>query len=145
MSIGRGGLVVSSPSAPASSLILFGAESVDSGTATRFLWPFYAPLFGTGTASDAQYSVPMNCTLDRLYIRNGSVAGNGNLIVYTVRKNSIPTALAVSTPANLLGPFTDLVNSVSFVAGDLIDIQVTKALSVASSPLHIYATMRLTP
>lgn len=77
-----------------------------------------------------------------LKVRQLSPAGNGNNIVYTLRKNSVATALSV-TIASTASVAQDVVNEVMFEAGDALDIEVTKAASVVSAPEAIFVTAEL--
>jgi hypothetical protein len=116
----------------------WGNGNVASTTTTRFLTPWYedslAPIAPT------QWRAPRAGTLENLRVRHNVAAGNGNNIVYTVRINGVATLLSVSL-ASTANDGSDLVNTVAVAAGDLIDVQVTKALSVATSPTNIEAVM----
>jgi hypothetical protein len=83
-------------------------------------------------------------TLKNLHVRQNGPAGNGAAIVYTVRVNGVATALSVSI-ASTTANGQDLVDSVAVVQGDLIDIEVTKAASVATSPSRIEVTLEVAP
>jgi len=117
---------------------MFGASGIASTTTTRFLWPSFEN--DTAPTTAVQFRVPAACTLRNLRVRQNTTAGNGNNIVYTVRKNSVATALVV-TMASTANDGSDLSNTVAFAAGDLIDIQVTKALAIGASPTNIVATL----
>jgi len=81
-------------------------------------------------------------TLRNFYIRQNTPAGNGNNIVYTLRVNGAASALTVT----LASTGTNGVNTTSSVtvnAGDLLDIQVTKAASVGASPTGVAATLEV--
>jgi hypothetical protein len=123
-----------------SAILLFGNDSVTSTTTTRYLTPCYEA--ATARTAPVQYRSPRAGILRNLRIRQNTGAGNGNSIVYTVRVNGVASALSVSmaSTANDGGPDTD---TVAVAAGDLIDIEVTKAASVATSPSDIVATMEL--
>jgi hypothetical protein len=62
--------------------------------------------------------------------------------VYTVRKNSVATLLSVSM-ASTAADGSDLVNVISFAAGDLLDIEVTKAASVGTTPNDVLAVLEV--
>ena len=89
-----------------------------------------------------QYRIPAACTLKNLRVRHNIPAGNGSSIVYTVRKNSVATALTASL-ASTASDASDLVNTVAFAAGDLLDIEVTKAASVGTTPNDILAIVEV--
>lgn len=118
----------------------WGAASVQSTTATRYL----VPGFSTGTAptSPVVMSVPFAGVVRNLFVRHQTPAGNGNAIVYTVRINGVASALAVSL-ASTSASGSDTVDSPAVVAGDYVDIIVTKAASIASSPTNCVATFEI--
>jgi hypothetical protein len=116
----------------------FGANNVATTTTARSLWPWYVDaLAPTGAI---QFRVPRACTIRNLRVRHNTVGVSANAIVYTLRKNSVATAVTCSIAANA-SDGSDLVNSDTFAAGDLIDIRVTKALAITTSPLNITATL----
>ena len=120
------------------SFLGFGASGVSSTTTTRYLWPWYEDSLAQTSA--IQMRVPRACTLKNMRVRHNTTAGNGNNIVYTVRKNGTATALTV-TLASTASDGSDTTNTVSFAAGDLIDIEVTKASSIGTSPSNITVTI----
>ena len=116
----------------------FGASGVATTTTTRYLWPWHED--STAPTSAIQFRVPRACTLRNFRVRHNTGAGNGNNVVYTVRKNGVATSL-VATLASTANDGSDLTNSVAFAAGDLIDIEVTKATSIGTTPSDITATL----
>jgi hypothetical protein len=139
--------VISNPPPGASSaggaVLFWGALQVTGTTTTRYLSPGYD---GSGPApilsGIVQFRIPRPGTLRNFYIHQGDPAGNGNPIVYTVRINNVATAILVSV-ASTATDGSDLVDSVVVAAGDLVDIQVSKAVSTAASPQQIMATIEL--
>jgi hypothetical protein len=119
----------------------WGSNSVSATTTTRYMPPGYDSALASLTA--IQYRMPAACKLKNLRVRHNITAGNGAAIVYTVRKNGVATALSASL-ASTSSDASDLVNVVSFVAGDLLDIEVTKAASVGTSPNDILAIVEVT-
>jgi len=118
--------------------LLWGDNSVGSSTTTRYLTPGYDD--NLAQTIPVQIRVVRAGTLRNFRVRHNVPAGNGNPIVYTFRVNGIATALSVSL-ASTFADGSDLANSVVVAVGDLVDIQVTKASSVASSPNDIAATV----
>jgi hypothetical protein len=59
-----------------------------------------------------------------------------------VRVNGVPTLLAVAL-ASTGTTGSNLVNAVAVAQGDVIDIEVTKAAGVASSPSDIAGSLKL--
>jgi hypothetical protein len=119
-------------------MVLFGADGVGSNTTTRYLWPAYQS--SVGPTAVVQFRIPRAGTLQNMRVRANTTAGNGNNIVYTLRVNSVATALAV-TMASTSADGSDTTDTVSVAAGDLIDVEVTKAASVGTSPTGIVCTM----
>ena len=88
----------------------------------------YATIYSNGLASTEIGTViaPVAFTAKNLYVylRTAQTA-TGNIVI-TLRKNGADTALTVTIAAGALGgtTHTDLVNSVAFVAGDLISFSL---------------------
>jgi hypothetical protein len=120
------------------SFLGFGANGVATTTTTRYLFPWYSDTQAPTTAP--QMRIPRACTLRNLRIRHNTGAGNGNNIVYTVRKNGVATALTC-TLASTANDGSDLVNTVAFAAGDLIDIEVTKGTAIGTSPTFVVGSL----
>jgi hypothetical protein len=81
-------------------------------------------------------------TLQNLRIRHNITAGNGNAIVYTVRVNGVAVAITASVPSTTTSG-SNTVNTAVVAAGDTVDIEVTKALSIGTSPSDIAVTLEL--
>lgn len=116
--------------------LTWGDSSVASTTTTKFL----TPTFNSGNAGTVEFGhvVIRDGVFRGFGVFHNAGAGNGNDIVYTLRVNSVDTALTVSVASDS----TDLVSillSVAVVAGDVITVGVTKAASVGSSPSNIQA------
>jgi len=117
--------------------MVFGAGSVGSSTTSKYLFPSYSD--SPAQTAAVQMAVPRAGTMRKLNVRHNKPAGNGNPIVYTVRKNGVPTALTVSL-ASTSNAGSDLVNEVGFAEQDLVDVIVTKAAGVAGIVEDIVAT-----
>lgn len=128
------------PRAQTIGILAFGASNVASSTTTRYLWPWHED--SQAQTAPIQFRIPFDCTVRRGRIRHNGTAGNGNNIVYTLRKNSVATAVVV-TQASTAADGNDLTNTADFTAGDLVDIEVTKAASVGTSPTDITATYEM--
>jgi hypothetical protein len=118
----------------------WGNGSVSGTTTPRFLGPGYDT--SMAGLSALQYRAPAGCTLRNLRVRHNLPAGNGAAIVYTIRINGIPSLLVVSLASTALDG-SDLVDMVGVVAGDLIDLAVTKAASVGAGPADILAILEV--
>jgi len=126
------------PAAAGSPQLLWGDNSVGSSTTTRYLTPGYDD--GLAETGPTQIRVARAGTLRNLRVRHNVPKGNGNNIVYTIRVNNIAAGVTV-TLASTATDGSDLVNSVVVAAGDLVDIEVTKAAGVGTSPNNITATV----
>ena len=122
------------------SILLWGNNSVNASITTRSLTPGYSDT-AAGT-NIVQIVIPVDGTLRNMYARHNVTAGNGDAIVYTVWVNGVATALAVSL-ASTTQNGSDLVDTVAVLAGDLVDIAVTKALAVVTSPSDVAVTLEL--
>jgi hypothetical protein len=120
--------------------LLFGAGDVGVSATTRYLFPSYEDDLAQTIA--IQIEVERAGTLRNLRVRHNVVGGTAVVITYTVRKNGVATALAMALAANASAG-SDLVNSVAVVAGDRLDIEVTKAVLGGASPNDITASLEL--
>ena len=123
-------------------ILIWGNSSVAATTATRYLEPGYETATAPLVAAIVQIRAPFAGTLRNLFIRQNGPAGNGNLIVYTVRVNGAVTLLSVSI-ASTTANGSDIVDTVAVAQGDLIDIEVTKAIAVGTTPARITASLEI--
>lgn len=115
-----------------SAVLLWGAKHIGSSTTTRYMYP--GGLSSTpAQTSIMQFRIPRAGVLKNMRVRHNDPNGNGNTIVYTLRINSINSALTVSM-ASTASDGSDLSNTPSVAAGDIIDISITKASSIGGSP-----------
>ena len=121
--------------------LAFGNGSVSASTTPRYLTPSYES--NTAPNAPIQYRLIRGGTLRNLRIRHNGTAGNGNLIVYTVRINSVATSITVSL-ASTSTDGSDLSNTAIVSAGDLIDVEITKAVGVGSSPSDVMGILEFT-
>lgn len=116
------------------SFLGWGNDSVSSSTTTRYLTPGYGDAISR--TAPIQMEITRPGTLRDLRVRHNVTAGNGNAIVYTVRVNGVATSITVSL-ASTSTAGADTANTAAVVAGDRVDVQVTKAASVGTSPSDI--------
>lgn len=121
-----------------SAQLQWGNNSVTATTTTRYLTPGYDN--GDAETSAIQIRMARAGTIRNLRVRHNITAGNGEAIVYTFRKNGSGQSLSVSLASDATDA-SDLSNSFAVAAGDLVDIEVTKALGVGVSPKNIIATV----
>jgi len=112
---------------------MFGASQVGASTTTRYLFPSFANSPAQTTA--VQVEIPSGVTsfdAIRMDVLHNVPSGNGNDIVYTLRVNNVATALTATLAST--GTSVTATATVAIAAGDVIDIEVTKAANVANSP-----------
>lgn len=113
------------------SLLQWGNTSIAAAADTRFL----SPGFTAQTAqivSIAAFRATRNGSLRNFRVRHNSAVGNGNSVVYDVRLNGAPQGLGLSLATGAIGDASDLVTAIAVVAGDLIEVTATKALSIGA-------------
>lgn len=118
----------------------WGSNSVSATTTTRYMPPGYDSALASLTP--LQYRAPAACMLRNLHVRHNVPSGNGLPIVYTIRVNGVATLLSASL-ASTGTDASDLVDTIAVAAGDLIDLQVTKAASVGTSPTDVIAILEV--
>jgi hypothetical protein len=124
-----------------SAVLYWGNNNISTTTTARYL----NPGFNTAAAATTtiQIRVPRSGTIRHLYIYHGSVGVGGN-VVYTVRKNGTNQTLTCTLAASG-STAQDTTNSFTVVAGDRIDITVTKAAAITTSPTNVTATVEFVP
>jgi hypothetical protein len=120
-----------------SAMLAWGNTAVSGTTTTRYMSPYYGTVLAP--TSPIQFRVSRAGTVRNLRVRHNDPLGNGSNIIYTLRVNGVVTPLAV-TIASTATDGNNLVASVPVLAGDLLDIEVTKAASIATSPNEIVLT-----
>ena len=124
-----------------SSLVHFGNDNLAPSTVVRWLSPGGENRTAT-VAQVGQMVMPKAGRLRNMYVRHGSPTAPGTLITYTVFKNNVAQALLVSLAANGTVA-SDLANTVTVVAGDEIEIQVTKAAGLGGGNGNVEATLTM--
>ena len=125
---------------PAKSVLHWGNSSVTATTTTRYLSPGWED--GLAPSTVVRWEAPFAGTLQNLRIRHNQPLGNGNLLGYTVRVNGVASLLAVPLASTGVSG-SNVVNTAVVAAGDLLDIQVTKALDIGVSPGDVMASLEL--
>ena len=121
----------------ARSYMVFGNNSISSTTSTRYLSPGFDD--GLAQLTAPSFVSPVKQIARNMYVQHNIPGGNGLPVVYTLRVNSVATALSVSI-ASTDTTGSNLVDTVDINIGDIIDIEVTKAASIGSSPGDIALT-----
>ena len=128
---------LTSDATTSSGQLLWGNGNVAATTTTRYLEPGYDA--SQAPPAPVQINAVRDGVIRNLFIRQNSPAGNGSPIVYTLRVNGVPTGLTVTVNSDVVAG-SNLSVEVGVLQGDLLDIEVTKAGSVGSSPSDIVAT-----
>lgn len=120
----------------------WGAGNVATTAVTRFLQPGYQ----TGVAPTTGVRIPIRRpgTLRNLTMQNRVVGVGAALITFTLLKNGVATALSFSVAATAASG-SDIVDTVSVVAGDFIELRVTKAAAIATSPTDVEVAVDFGP
>jgi len=115
---------------------------VTTTKATRYLTPGYT-LNDIAPTNPVYLVMPRPGTIDHLYVEHNQLGGSANLVVYTLFVNGAPTALTCTLAANA-PQASDLVHSVPVLQGDLVTIEVTKAVNLVGGEMHqIVASARV--
>jgi hypothetical protein len=130
------------PAIPQSDDATFGANNLTTTATTRFLNPGGAD--GAAPIAPVQWIAPKAGTFRNFRVKHNVAGAAAINIVYTVRKNGTAQTPTVTVVANSTAVVADTVNSFTYAAGDLLDVQVTKA-ALTTSPAGIIATAELAP
>lgn len=133
---------VSSATAPSSGQVLTATGGTAATWQTPAAAPVFLPVIGSGSlvagasvytwvsgvnASEslAQSPMPRAGTIANLFVDPQGSTAPLSSTTFTVRKNGVDTALTVTIGAGSSALQSDTTHSVSFAAGDLIDLEVT--------------------
>lgn len=87
------------------------------------------------TEDNVDVPVPFAFTAKNLYCKSNQAPGGGQTFTYTLRKNQAATALTAAISGAAAVTASDLVNTVSFVAGDQIALQLVASGGSAGTPI----------
>jgi len=122
------------PQGASNGFIFWGAGTLALTAVTRFLRPGYQS--GLAPTTSVRMPITRAGTLQRLFVRC-RVAGAGvNNITYTVLLNGVATTLAVSMLPTAVSA-SNVVNTVAVAAGDFVELQVTKAGVIVTTPTDV--------
>jgi len=149
-SVGAAGEVVTSqgPGLPAvwaaapgvvGAQLVWATNNISSGADTRVIPAGYDNA-AINTQTPKGYNAPRAGTFRNLFVRYNTANGNGASADYTLRVNGVLTALTVSLATGAIGSASNLVSSVAVAQGDLIEMVVTKAVSIGSGVLEVFVS-----
>lgn len=122
------------------SFLTWGDDNITTTTTTRYLTPGFDD--GTAETTETGYRVPSDGTAQNMRVYARAVGSGAATLTYTLMVNGSPSSLEVAM-SNTAQDGTDLVNTVSLSAGDLISIRVTKSTSLSSSPDDIMVSLEV--
>jgi hypothetical protein len=81
--------------------------------------------------------IPFSVNINKMYIGTGTSQPATGSSEFTLRKNGVATSIVVVVPAgSALGTFSNTVNSVSFLSGDLLSIEHINNASSTSATVN---------
>ena len=102
----------------------------------------YFTFFGTNASTATtelprQIPSPIAMTLSKFYFRTNSIqSGTGSLVI-NVRKNAANTGITITIAAgSAIGTFTDLSNTASIAAGDLLTLQIINSATASAAQMN---------
>jgi hypothetical protein len=108
-------------------------------TASNTIYTGFVGTTGTAFSLANEYRIlammPQACTLSRFYISVNPQPATGS-ITYTIRKNGVDTALAITVAAGSLGgTFSNTATSISFSAGNTLSVKAANSALTSSGIL----------
>lgn len=122
--------------------LTWGNSNIGAAADTRFMTPGRDASTASLTAIYG-WRAPQARSFRNLRVRHNTAAGNGNPAVYTLRVNGALTLLAASRVTGAIGDSSNLVNVVAVVAGDLIEMVVSKALGIAGGGVDAMVALEI--
>ncbi|MDB5926473.1 MAG: hypothetical protein JWN13_5409, partial [Betaproteobacteria bacterium] len=140
-----GSVTIGGTTVPASSTLLTTAstqiiaQSSTGGSVTGSATAYIAPGVASNALAEAtrQAVIPRATVVRNLYIVTSTAQPADGVLVVTLRKNGVNTAITATIAANAAaGTFSDTTHSASFAAGDLLSLGLVNA-SASSSALLV--------
>jgi hypothetical protein len=114
--------------------VVFGAGDLTVVDTAVFLGPGWIAI---ASAIESQIPITRPGTIRNLRVRVNGAGTDSATVTFTVRKNGVDQALVATINNNTTGNATDLVNSFTVVAGDLLSIKVTKTVIVTAGQTFV--------
>jgi hypothetical protein len=130
--------------AGSSAVIGFADNSISAAADTRFIDEWNGGNTAVAPTTETTPIVsPRAGTLRNLFVRHAAAAGNGNLVVYTVRINGVDTLLTATLATGAIGQASNLFNIALVAQGDRITLRAVKPLAVGGGSIMVSATMEI--
>ena len=108
-------------------------DTVTAATTTYYN-PYAGQVTDNTTETNRQAVIPFSGTLKNLFVQTTTTQSATGSLVFTIRKNGADTSVTLTVPAGGAAAVrSDLVNSVSVAAGDLISIKAVNNTAAAAS------------
>ncbi len=127
-------------STPQSAVLSWGNFSIGTTISARYLTPGFGDTIAP--TSPTQFRIPRAGMVKNLYVHHNVTGGGTINITYTVRKNGVNQTVSTIVSADAADG-SDTSNSFSVVAGDLLDVVITKASAITTSPVNVVASVEL--
>jgi hypothetical protein len=124
----------SAATAGSAPMIIGGGAASDLYTSATAYLPMFMNTY-SATESEVQQAMPTAGTISNFYVRLTGSPGTGNNYIFTVRKNGSSTTVTC-TVSDSTTSCTDTGHSVSFVAGDTIDIMSVPNSNPTGQGMH---------
>lgn len=111
-------------------------NGIGTSTTLRYLTPGRSD--GNAPTTAVGFRATVQGTLQNLYVRHNTVGSGGN-VTYTLFINGSTSGIAVTMTA-AAADGNNTANTAAVAKGDLIEIRITKAAIIASSPQEVIAT-----
>jgi len=134
------------PTTNGESIQVGGAVSLGTSSSTQYI-PVADGVSGTANNTEtARMQLIQACDVRNLYIGVVTAVGSGNSVAFTARKNAADTALTATISGAAQTTNSDLVNSVTFAAGDRIGMKMVKSAGMpAGDGVHTGVVTYVTP
>lgn len=119
---------------------LFGATDIGSDTTEKYLWPG-GPM-GAAPTVKPHYRSAYAGTIRRMHVRQNTAAGNGEDIIYTLYVNNNATSMTVTIASDVVDSKRQSPHP-TFPENALMEVRVTKALDIATSPTNILVALQV--
>ena len=134
------------PTTNGESIQVGGAVALGTSSSTQYI-PIADGVSGTANNTEAaRTQLIQACDVRNLYIGVVTAVGAGNSVAFTARKNAADTTLTATISGAAQTTNSDLVNSVTFAAGDRIGMKMVKSAGMpAGDGVHTGVVTYVTP